>query len=251
MRSLSSLLHAAALSLAIAGGLAGCRGWTSDQPPVHLNPNMDTQPKHKAYRDSDFFADRRSMRTPPAGTVARTVAGDTPRDADFLRTDDRYYTALEGGQTMRGLPERLAVTPETLVRGQERYNIYCAPCHARHGNGMGTVASRLRIKPPNFHTEPYQAQRVAHFYRIITHGKPLPEDRADPSIAMNMPAYAAQIPVEDRWAIALYVRALQQSQYSGGAIPVDGIGSAAPAVMNPSANGTPPAPPATGDGSTP
>lgn len=235
MRSLHPLVGAV---LFVGLGLSGCRGWTSDQPPVHLNPNMDTQQKHKAYRADDFFADGRSMRTPPEGTVARTLSGDASRDADYLRADEAYYYGTADGKTMSGLPERLEVTPELLERGRQRYDIYCAPCHARHGTGAGTVASRLKIKPPNFHDDGRRAMSVSHFFRIITHGKPLPEDRADPSIPLNMPSYAAQIPTDDRWAVALYVRALQQSQYAGGAIPTDGLGAAAPAEAAP-ADGAP------------
>lgn len=258
MRSLHPLFGAAFL---LALGLTGCRGWTSDQPPVHLNPNMDTQEKYKPYRASDFFADGRAMRDPPAGTVARTVSGAEARDQDFLRQDDTFYQGTQNGATLAGLPSRLQVSGEMLQRGQQRYDIYCAPCHARHGNGLGTVAGRLAIKPPNFHDDNLRGKSVSHFYRIITHGKPLPEDRADPTIKLNMPSYAAQISVEDRWAIALYVRALQQSQYSGGKIPVDGLGAAAPATDAPAstdpatlpspADGSAAAEPAANDGSTP
>ena len=257
MRDLRPLLGTALL---ITLAASGCRGWTSDQPPVHLNPNMDTQEKHKAYRGSDFFDDGRSMRTPPEGTVARTVAGDSVRDDDFLRLDEAYYFGTASGKTLAGLPDRLRVSSELLARGQERYNIYCAPCHAQHGSGEGTVASRLTIKPPDFHTDTLRGLSVSHFYRIITHGKPLPEDGAD---RLNMPSYAAQVPVEDRWAIALYVRALQQSQYAGGVIPMDGLGSSAPseapvdgAPSNPSEGAAPAATPDSAakeaaDGSTP
>lgn len=259
MRSFNTVLRLASVSclFAAVAATSGCRGWTSEQPPVHLNPNMDTQDKYKPYRNSDYFADGRAMRTPPAGTVARTVSGTSARDADYLRTDEAFYFATaggelaSGGQLLQGLPDTLDVNGELLARGQERYNIYCAPCHAQHGNGKGTVASRLRIKPPNFHEETWRKQSVSHFYRVITHGKPLPEDRSDPSIAMNMPSYAAQIPVKDRWAIALYVRALQQSQYGEGTIPLDGIGAVADATTSNPGAAAAPAAPAAGNGSTP
>lgn len=258
MRRLHMTFRLASVSclLAALAAVSGCRGWTSEQPPVHLNPNMDTQDKYKPYRNSDFFADGRAMRTPPEGTVARTIAGNEARDADYLRTDESFYFGTsggelaQGGQLLQGIPATLEVNAALLARGQERYNVYCAPCHAQHGNGKGTVASRLRIKPPNFHEQTWQNQSVSHFFRVITHGKPLPEDRSDPSIALNMPSYAAQISVKDRWAIALYVRALQQSQYSGGTIPLDGLGAVAAATPSNSGAATPVAP-AAGTGSTP
>lgn len=226
MRSLHSSARTASLMLALCVAGSGCRGWTSDQPPVHLNPNMDTQDKYKAYRASDFFADGRTMRAPPSGTVARTAGGRVAQDSDYLRVDDAYYLATADNAPIPGLPDALRPTPALLERGQQRYNIYCAPCHARHGNGEGTVASRLRIKPPTFHDDVRLGQSVAHFYRIITHGKPLPEDRTDLSVPLNMPSYQAQIGPEDRWAIALYVRTLQQTQYTAGTLPLQGLGNA-------------------------
>jgi mono/diheme cytochrome c family protein len=196
--------------LALATVAVGCRGWTSKDPPVHLNPNMDTQNKHKAFRADDSFADGRSMRTPPAGTVARTVAGDTARDALFVGEDTHLYTGVAADGTIpNALPSSLKADQAMLDRGQERYDIFCAPCHAKHGKGNGTVASRLAIKPPTFHDDTRASLPLSHYFRIITHGKPLPEDRGSPDDKLNMPSYAAQISVEDRWAIASYMRALQ------------------------------------------
>lgn len=212
---LTSLLLGLLVPLAPA---AGCRGWTSDQPPVHLNPNMDTQPKVKPYRGADFFADGAGMRQPPEGTVARTLTGKAARDADYLELDDHYYRAVVNGQVVDTPPAGLVVDEQLLKRGQDRYNIYCSPCHARHGTGTGLVASRLAIKPPTFHDELRYKRPLGHFYRAILHGVPLPEARATPDAAINMPSYAKQVPPEDRWAIALYIRAMQRVS-NGGALP--------------------------------
>jgi mono/diheme cytochrome c family protein len=201
--------------LVASAALVGCRGWTSDEPPVHLNPNMDTQAKLRPYRASDFFADGRGMRTPPAGTIARTSTGNTARDADFVATDEHRYTGMVAGAEVTSPPAGLEVNQALLERGRDRYNIFCAPCHAQHGDGQGTVASRLTIKPPTFHDDLHYKQTLGYFYRIITHGKPLPEQRTDPNMALNMPSYAAQVSVEDRWAIALYIRALQRTTHAG------------------------------------
>ncbi len=209
-----------ALLLVVVSGVAapGCRGWTSDQPPVHINPNMDTQPKLMPYRESDFFADGRAMQMPVDGTVARTLSGDSERDADYLAVDDHYYRGVVNGQVVDTLPSELSASEELLERGRERYNIYCAPCHAQHGTGAGLVAARLTIKPPTFHDELRQKRPLGHFFRIMTHGSPLPEARSAPDAPLNMPSYAMQVPVRDRWAIALYVRALQRVA-KGGALP--------------------------------
>lgn len=205
-------LPAALLLLALS---VGCRGWTSEQPPVHLNPNMDTQPKHKPYRADDFFADGRSMRTPPEGTVPRTVTGNTALDADYLELDDHYYRGVVGNEVAETPPAGLIVDGALLDLGRERYNIHCAPCHAAHGTGTGLVAERLAIKPPTFHDELRYKRPLGHFYRAILHGVPLPEDRASEDAPLNMPSYATQVTPEERWAIALYVRALQQVSHQG------------------------------------
>lgn len=206
------------LSLTIVlASLAGCRGWTSDEPPVHINPNMDTQPKLRAYRASEFFADGKAMRQPPEGTVSRTLSGTDLRDADFLALDDHYYRGVVNGEVVNTPPAGIVVNEALLERGRERYNIYCSPCHAQHGTGNGLVAERLTIKPPTFHDDVRYKRPLGYFYRAITHGVPMPETRATPD-AVNMPSYAMQVPPADRWAISLYIRALQRVT-AKGALP--------------------------------
>ena len=191
MRHISlSHLAAVVVSLAALSGTS-CRGWQSDSPPVHLNWNMDTQEKGKAYRKSDFFADGRMMRTPPAGTVAQ----------GFLREDDHRSLGLIDGEKATSLPD-LGDPAIAVKRGQERYNIYCTPCHGGAGDGNGTVNSRLTIKAPSFHDARLKEMPVGQIYQAILNGVN----------NGNMGSYAAQIPEDDRWDVVLYVRALQKSK---------------------------------------
>src|SRR3989338_6592659 len=162
---------AGAMTMAIVLLLSGCRGWTSTEPPVHPNPNMDTQIKYKPYRESEFFADKRDMRPRVPETVAR---GD-----------------LSGR-------EQPAITQALIKRGQQRFNIYCAPCHSQYGDGNGIVGRKLPIKPTTFHSDFMRTQPLQHFVDVMTDG------------IRTMPSYKHQIPIEDRWAIAVYIRALQE-----------------------------------------
>lgn len=182
--------------------LAGCRGWASEAPPVHLNPNMDTQHKYRPYRASAFFEDGRAMRMPIEGTVPRTLSGTEPRDADYVGADEHMYTGKTGGKDALGFPAGFVVDETTLKRGKERYDIYCAPCHAKDGSGKGTVATRLPVPPPSFHQERIHNLPLGNIFQTITHGKNPP----------NMPSYAHQIEVKDRWAIISYLRALMRTQ---------------------------------------
>ena len=200
------------LLLAVLGALVGCRGQISDQPPIHLNPNMDTQDKYKAYGGSQFFADGRSMRTPPAGTVAR---GEE-------RADDAWYRGMdEKGEWLAAVPECTdAKTTDCaklesayMKRGQSRYNIFCAPCHDQSGYGQGSVVRRKVGLPPvpSYH-DAGKVLPMGQVFHIISYGEREPARGDQPAQPMTMPGYASQIPVADRWAIAGYVRALQCSQ---------------------------------------
>ncbi len=164
-----------ALALALIT-LAGCR------------QDMHNQPKYRPLRESDFYQDRRSARPIVEGTVAR---GD-------LEQDTYYYTGKVNGQPGTELP--MPVTKELLDRGEERYNIYCSPCHSRVGDGNGMIVQRGFKQPPSYHIDRLRQAPIGHFYDVITNG------------FGAMSEYKAQIPVADRWAIAAYIRALQLSQ---------------------------------------
>jgi mono/diheme cytochrome c family protein len=162
--------------LAGLGLFSGCR------------EDMQNQPRFKPLRQSDFYEDGRSSRQLVAGTVAR---GD-------LRADTYFYTGMIGNKAGDVMP--FAVTKEVLERGRERFNIFCAPCHSRTGDGNGMIVQRGYRRPPSYHTERLRNAPIGHFFDVITNG------------FGAMPDYAAQIPARDRWNIAAYIRALQLSQ---------------------------------------
>ena len=153
--------------------------------------DMHDQPKYIPLRYSSFFADARSERPLVQGTVAR----------GHLDEDTLLYT----GKGPDGKPSNLfpfPVTKDVIERGQQRFNIYCTPCHDRTGYGLGMVVRRGYRHPPSYHTDQARALASGFIFDVITNG------------FGAMPDYAAQIPVRDRWAIVAYVRALQLSQHA-------------------------------------
>jgi len=166
----------AALVLGLAAAAAGCR------------QDMHDQPKYKPFRPSDFFGDDRSARPLVEDTVARGQ----------LRADATYFTGKQGAIPVDVLP--VAVTPALLRRGQQRYGIYCTPCHGQTGRGDGMVVQRGYRRPPSFHIDRLRNEKAGYFFDVITSG------------FGAMPDYAAQIAVPDRWAIVAYLRALQLSE---------------------------------------
>lgn len=167
----------------------GCgRGRYSEKPPIHPNPNMDSQDKYKAQSESNFFVDGASMRTPVEGTVAR---GE-------LREDDAYYRGKDAdGNFLEKAP--MAFTPEMIARGAERYQIYCSACHGVEADGKGKILYyEYPIPPANFMSERIRNLSDGHMYNAVAAGW------------LNMPNLSAQVSVEDRWAIISYIRSLQQ-----------------------------------------
>jgi hypothetical protein len=162
-----------AVLIALAAGV-GCR------------QDMHNQPKYIPLRPSDFFGDGRSERPLIEGTVAR----------GHLDDDTAYYTGRgPDGQFVNEFP--FAVTRDVVERGQERFNIYCAPCHDRLGNGNGKIVRRGYRHPPSYHIDRLRQVPNGYIYDVISSG------------FGAMPDYAAQIQPPDRWAIVAYVRALQ------------------------------------------
>ncbi len=186
--------------------LAGCR------------MDMQDQPRLKPLRRSDFYEDGRSSRPLIPGTVAR----------GNLREDTYFYTGYIGKDVGDYLP--FPATQDVMERGRERYNIYCAPCHARTGDGNGMIVQRGYRRPPSYHIDRLRKAPLGHFFDVMTNG------------FGAMPDYAAQVPPRDRWAIAAYIRALQFSQNAPASMVPAGtsLPSAAPAIP-----GTP------GSGATP
>jgi hypothetical protein len=167
----------AAAALAAAGLLGGCR------------QDMHDQPKFVPQRGTDFYADGRSARPQVENTVARGQ----------LHQDEYFYTGL-GTDGKEGNAMPFPVTMEVLERGQERYNIYCTPCHSRVGNGAGMIVQRGYRPAGNFHTPRLMAAPLGHFFNVMTNGYGA------------MPDYKAQVAPVDRWAIVAYIKALQLSQ---------------------------------------
>ncbi|MDP3235703.1 MAG: c-type cytochrome [Myxococcales bacterium] len=205
-------------------GLVGCRGWESEKPPVHLIPNMDTQEKGKSYRKdtTGLFEDGRMMRPPVAGTVARGQ----------LNEDDAFFQGFdEDDEPVQDFPASIlgddgAPKPEVIARGGLRFRIYCSPCHGPNGEGDGTVttAKGLLVAPPSMLSERVTTLVNGKLYGAIAYGVNVP----------NMSSYAAQIPVEDRWAISAWVRDLQrkkdpQQPWNPGAIKAPVITTASAA----------------------
>jgi len=152
---------------------------------------MHNQNKVLPLRKSTFFTDGQSARPLPAGTVARGGPGEKIAP----------YTGLTISRQILP-PGPPPVTLALLRRGQERFNIFCSPCHDRTGSGNGMIVQRGFKRPTSYHTDRLRGMPVDYFYQVMTEGYGV------------MPSYAAQVPPEDRWAIAAYIRALQVSQSS-------------------------------------
>jgi mono/diheme cytochrome c family protein len=161
--------------------IAGCR------------QDMQNQPKLIPQRGSEMFADHRGARPQVVDTVARGQ----------LHEDSYFYTGVvEGANGYREEKNELPfpATVAVLKRGEERFNIYCTPCHSRVGNGLGAIVDRGYKPAANLHDQVRMAEPLSHYFYVMTHGYGA------------MPDYSAQLTPVDRWAVAAYIRALQLSQ---------------------------------------
>ncbi len=195
--------------------LGGCRGMKSEDPPIHPNMNMDIQNRFDPQEANPLFADNAAMRKPPSGTVARGL----------LRADSRYFAGrTEEGEYVEQMP--VPVNRALLERGQERYEIFCTVCHGAAGDGNGIIMTGQSnvtgqgygyTPAPTYHSERLREVTDGYIYDVVANG------------VRNMPGYAQQIPVADRWAIVAYVRALQRSQNADAAdVPQSVISDAQP-----------------------
>lgn len=182
MASTLRIVGTSAVALA-ALTLSGCtRDWKS--APV----SMWNESRYKPYEATSFFADQSTSRPTVQGTVARGQ----------LRTDEQFFNGTQNGKLTTQLP--FPATKAVLERGQNRFNIYCQPCHGEQGAGNGMIVQRGFSKPPDY-TEPRLINApVGHFYDVITNGYG------------SMYSYASRVPPRDRWAIAAYIRVLQRSR---------------------------------------
>lgn len=194
---------AAAALLALSG--AGCR------------QGMYDQPKERPLASSEFFRDGLASRVPPAGTVAR----------GWLREDRALHAGIgPDGKFVTELPAAVTFDRALLERGRQRFDVFCSPCHGRQGNGLGMIVQRGFKQPVSFHVDRLRAQPLGYFFDVMTNG------------FNEMSSYASQVPVEDRWAIAAYVRALQLSRNAPAselsAVDLEALAkSAAPAAPAP------------------
>jgi mono/diheme cytochrome c family protein len=173
---MARLAHLSGFGLLALLALTGCR------------EDMQDQPRFKPLAMNGFYADLRSARPPVEGTVARGQ----------LREDTYFYSGMVGGNPGDYMP--FPVTEEVLERGRERFDIFCAPCHSRLGDGNGMIPQRGFRHPPSYHEERLRKAPLGYFFYVMTTG------------FGAMPDYAEQIPPRDRWCIVAYIRALQLSQ---------------------------------------
>jgi len=150
--------------------------------------DMHDTPRYEPLEASTFFANGGSSRPLVPNTVPR----------GFLREDEFFNTGKVGGQLVNQFP--MPVTEQVMARGQERFNVFCSPCHGRTGAGDGMIVQRGFRQPPSYHEPRLREAPASYFFDVMTNGFGAMQD------------YSAQVPVADRWAIAAYIRALQLSQ---------------------------------------
>ena len=172
--------------------------------------DMHNQPKYKPLRASEFFRDGSSARPLVDGTIARGT----------LQEDEAFFTGKSAGQLVREMP--FAIDEAVLARGQERYAVFCTPCHDATGSGNGMIVQRGYRKPPPMYDERLRNAEAGYLFDVITNG------------FGAMPDYRTQISPRDRWAVVAYVRALQASYTPGtGAAPAAPTQAPAPATAKP------------------
>jgi cytochrome c5 len=182
-------------TLLLAG--TGCRGQTSSEPPIVVLRNMFNQDRYNPQAESQLFANGRTMRMPVEGTIPREREVDPELGRGRLPDDSGYVAEVPPA-----VAQRLGGAQAMLERGRERYDIYCRPCHDGTGAGRGTVVARSgwQPPPPSFHQDRVRQMPDGQLFATISHG------------VRTMPSYGGIVPVNDRWAIVSYVRALQLSR---------------------------------------
>jgi mono/diheme cytochrome c family protein len=175
---------------------------------VGCRQDMHDQPRYKPLAGTDFFGDGRSARPMIAGTVPRGRTSLGAPDPAYLRIDQARYTGKINDEDIDYFP--FPIARADLERGQQRFNIYCSPCHSRIGDGNGMVVRRGYRQAASYHTEKLMNAPVGHFFDVITNG------------FGAMPSYASRVEPDDRWRIAAYIRVLQFSE----AAPLDAVPAA-------------------------
>lgn len=170
---------------------------------VACRQDMHDQPRYKPLASTPFFDDARSARPAIDDTVARGQ----------LHLDQARYTGKENGKDINYFP--IQITRADVTRGQERFNIFCSPCHGRLGDGNGMIVSRGLRQPPSYHDARLLNAPTGHFFDVMTNGYGA------------MYSYASRVPVDDRWRITAYIRALQLSQNASAAVAEQEAGNGA------------------------
>jgi mono/diheme cytochrome c family protein len=184
--------------LCLAFVLSSCRGDKSAQPPVLLIRNMVEQTSYGPQSSNNFFKDKMATRDPVKGTVAEGEANTNSKMALGIEPG----STLENPTWVKQFP--IVITNELIIRGQNRYNIYCTPCHGYAGNsdGLAKEAAGGVIRPANLHDDEIIKRPVGKIYNAITYGVN----------NWNMPGFSEEMSTQDRWAVVAYVRALQVSK---------------------------------------
>ncbi len=188
------------VSVAAVVGIAGRRGSLSRKTPLYIFPDMRLQLKLEPQKPNDFFTNGTTSQLPPPGTMARGKALQVGDQTVYPYEDSAVLTGFVPGTTNYVETNPFPITPQLLHRGQERFNIYCSPCHGREADGNG-ITKKLNVMPTvqNLQQPKYMQYADGEIFNVITHGR------------STMGAYGPNIPVEDRWAIISYLRALQLS----------------------------------------
>lgn len=160
---------------------------------------MYDQARYEPLEASAFFENGTSARPLVAGTVPRR----DPHELDGVTDPSVFYTGMKDGRPATSLP--FTLDQSVLQRGQERYRIFCTPCHGEIGDGQGIIVRRGFTPPPQLYNDELRHEPLGHFFDVITNGHGV------------MYSYATRVPPRDRWAIAAYIRALQLSQHADAA----------------------------------
>ena len=201
MRYVIGLILIFLAGMAAVVGIAGFRGHLSRKPPIEIFPDLNRQLKLRPQQPDAFFANGVSSQLPPPGTIARSAPIWTVTGPVYSYENEPVNTGRITGTTNFVETNPLPITAKLLQRGQERFDIYCAPCHGRLGDGNG-ITRKLGLMPAvaNLQDKRIVKMTDGEIFNTVTHGKNL------------MGAYGPLVPVEDRWAIIAYLRALQLSQ---------------------------------------
>lgn len=177
-----------------------------------VRDDMWQQARLNPLGESEFFADKKASREPVAGTVAR----------GRLEEDDFLYRGLVGGKMAESFPPEIEITMATLMRGQEQYDVFCAPCHGRTGDGLGMIVRRGFRQPLAFYDPQLLAKPVGYYIQVLNDGYKGPDGKPIPAGTtpyiwtedMVHPPLGKKLKAQDKWAVAAYIQALQLSQHA-------------------------------------